>query len=399
MRAPNLSSLLLLVILGACGDGDAGDGSGADSSGETGSSGVPGSSSSSEPTSTDGTTADGSSTDGGTADGSSTDGDTTDGTTGEPEDPAWQEFLDARQDHLIALGVPILDCIAKNDTKHPVFNGCIDWHSAVHATYALLAIYRHTGDASYLEAAEAKLTPAGLDAELSMVQQGLLPQEIPYGYAWFLTLARERELASGETDLLPLATEIRDQLRVWLMARSEQQIDSGMLADDYANLSWAALNLWQWAQWTDDAELAAAMEAFVSDQVLDPAYDSTCPFEQEESDADDFFPPCLHRARLLVTALPGEQHADWLAGWSPAAPALTPIDEPAAAHISGLNFSRAWGLWSLYQASGELVYRDLYLDHMTTHLNHPQYWAEDYYNYAHWVAQFGVYAISQTYAP
>ncbi len=382
MRAPNLSSLLLLVILGACGDSDAGDGSGADSSSETGSS-------SGEPTTTDGSTADASSTDGGT----------TDGTTGEPEDPAWQEFLDAREDHLFALGVPILDCIARNDTKHPVFNGCIDWHSAVHATYALLAIYRHTGDASYLEAAEAKLTPAGLDAELSMVQQGLLPQEIPYGYAWFLTLARERELASGETDLLPLATEIRDQLRAWLMARSEQQLDSGILADDYANLSWAALNLWQWAQWTDDAELAAAMEAFVSDQVLDPGYDSTCPFDQEESDADDFFPPCLHRARLLVTALPGEQHADWLAGWSPAGPALTPIDEPAAAHISGLNFSRAWGLWSLYQASGELVYRALYLDHMNTHLNHPQYWAEDYNSYAHWVAQFGVYAISQTYAP
>ena len=52
-----------------------------------------------------------------------------------------------------------------------------------------------------------------------------------------------------------------------------------------------------------------------------------------------------------------------------------------------------------YQRAKVVVYRDLYLDHMTTHLNHPQYWAEDYYNYAHWVAQFGVYAISQTYAP
>jgi hypothetical protein len=27
----------------------------------------------------------------------------------------------------------------------------------------------------------------------------------------------------------------------------------------------------------------------------------------------------------------------------------------------------------------------------------PQYWATDYGRYAHWVAQFGVYALAQTY--
>jgi len=391
VRALTLSPLLA-VILCACGDADAGD-SGAGSSGATDSA----ADSSGEPTGA-ATTTHGTGTAEVTTDGTGTTA--FESTTGEPEDPAWQDFLDAREDHLRALGVPILACVAKQDTQHPVFNGCIDWHSAVHATYALHAIYRHTGDPSHLAVAAAKLTPAALDAELGRVQQGLLPQEIPYGYAWFLTLARERELATGETDLLPLATEIRDQLRAWLLGRSEAQIDQGVAADDYANLSWAALNLWQWAQWTDDAELGAAMEAFVDEQVLDPKYDGTCPFDQEETDADDFFPPCLHRARLLVSTLEeGAPRDTWMAGWLPLTPVLTPIDKPAGAHISGLNFSRAWGLWSLYQSSGDPAYRDLYLDHMTTHLNHPQYWAEDYNNYAHWVAQFGVYAISQTYAP
>jgi len=27
----------------------------------------------------------------------------------------------------------------------------------------------------------------------------------------------------------------------------------------------------------------------------------------------------------------------------------------------------------------------------------PQYWAEDYYSYSHWVAQFGVYGIALSY--
>lgn len=394
MRARAQTPLLLALVLSACGDdggGDAGsatDGSTAQAS-ETGAPTGGGDGSTGAPT---GGTSSGEDSSTGASSGE-------DSSTGAPEDPAWQEFLGAREDHLKALAVPILACVARNDTKHPVFNGCIDWHSAVHGTYALHAISRHTGDDSYRAAAEVKLTPAGLDAELNRVQQGVLPEEIPYGYSWFLTLARERELLTAQTDLVPLATEIRDQLRAWVESRTQAQIDKGVLADDYASITWAALNLWQWAQWTADAELAAAMEGFAADHVLDPMYDLACPFAQEEQNTIDFFPPCLHRARLLVTALAPDQAASWLAGWLPDAPTLTPIDMPAAAHISGLNFSRAWGLWSLYQASGAVAYRDIYLEHMNTHLNHPQYWAEDYDNYAHWVAQFGVYAISQTYAP
>jgi hypothetical protein len=317
-------------------------------------------------------------------------------TTGAPVDE-WQEFLDGREDWLRALAVPISACVAMNDTEHPVFNGCIDWHSAVHATYALHAVYRHTGDMSYLEAAEAKLTDVGLAAELLRIQQGLLPQEVPYGYAWFLTLARERELSTGKKDLRPLAMEIRGQLREWVDSRTPMELEAGALADDYNSLTWAVLNLWQWAEFDNDPELAGAMESLALNTLQAPGLDASCPFSQEEADADDFFPPCLHRARLLVNLLPADAQATWLAGWLPAIPALTPIDMPAKAHISGLNFSRAWGLWSLYEATDDIAYRDLFLDHMITHLEHPQYWAEDYGNYAHWVAQFGVYAISQTY--
>lgn len=392
--------MLLGVLLAACGDdggGTGGDGTGTDGTAAGTSSGATAGETGEPTTGADSTTVP---TTGDTGDtGAGTDSSGGDSTTGEPEDPAWLDFLAMREDFLKGLAEPILACIAKVDTQHPVFNGCIDWHSAVHATYALHAISRHTGDDKYRMAAEVKLTPAGLDAELTRVKDGKIPEEIPYGYSWFLTLARERELSTGQTDLLPLATEIRDQLRAWIESRTDMQVDSGVLADDYASITWGALNLWQWAQWTDDAELAAAMETFVSDQVLDPAFDAACPFSQEEVDADDFFPPCLHRARLLVTVLGPDEQAAWLAGWLPDAPTLTPIDMPPAAHISGLNFSRAWGLWSLYKASDVVAYRDLFLDHMLTHLYHPQYWAEDYNKYAHWVAQFGVYAISQTYAP
>jgi hypothetical protein len=34
---------------------------------------------------------------------------------------------------------------------------------------------------------------------------------------------------------------------------------------------------------------------------------------------------------------------------------------------------------------------------MTALLSHPRFWRETYEFYAHWVAQFGIYALAQTY--
>lgn len=314
-----------------------------------------------------------------------------------PPTDAWQAFLAGREQALRALAAPILGCVQRDDTEHPVFDGCIDWHSSVHATYALHAVSRHTGDPRYREVAEAKLTPAGLAAELDRVQQEKLPQEMPYGYAWFLTLAIERERGTGKQDLRPLAAEIRDQLRRWLLSRTREQLVAGVQADDYQNLSWALLNLWQWARFTGDDELARAMETLTAAALRDAEFAALCPFRRDEAEADDFFPPCLHGARTIVTVLPGPASAAWLAAWAPADPVLTPIAAPKNGHLGGLNFSRCWGLWSIYQHTGNLAYRDRFLAHFDTHLNHPQYWADDYNNYAHWVAQFGVYAISKTY--
>ena len=68
------------------------------------------------------------------------------------------------------------------------------------------------------------------------VQQGKIPEEIPYGYSWFLTLARERELSTGQTDLLPLATEIRDQLRALEQTLQEQHAVSAQFAVESSDI-------------------------------------------------------------------------------------------------------------------------------------------------------------------
>ena len=307
-------------------------------------------------------------------------------------DALWQAYLDQREDWLYALSEPILACVDEHDTRHPAFHGCIDWHSAVHATWALHALHRMTGESAYLAAAGAVLDPEGLAGELENITAGNLPfVELMYGRAWFLLLARERELASGALDLRPHAELVADQLEDYLLGLSPAQLENFFAADDYFNAGWALLNLHRWATHVGDTARAEWIEMTVA-EVLMPA---ACPLVDELSFADDFFPPCLHRALTVLEILPGEQSADWLASELPGPGEfeLEPLCAPEPAHVAGLNFSRAWGLWALWEASGDTHYRDLFVEHVWGHVAQPEYWAQDYGAHSHWIAQFGIHAI------
>jgi hypothetical protein len=38
----------------------------------------------------------------------------------------------------------------------------------------------------------------------------------------------------------------------------------------------------------------------------------------------------------------------------------------------------------------------LYVEHVVTHLDQPEYWAVDYRAHSHWIPQFGIRAIALT---
>jgi hypothetical protein len=311
----------------------------------------------------------------------------------EPEpDPVWQAFVADRGEHLRDLAEPIADCVVRVDTGWSAFHGCVDWHSAVHATYSLHAIARLLDDDDLLALADETLDSEAVAGELATLEAGGLDySELPYGYSWFLALSRERE-RSGASDLIPLADEVAGRLEDHVFGLSEAGIDVTLVDADYQNLSWELLNLWAQAVWTGDADLELLLEDFVRDEVV-PRSDS-CSLDEAPDNLYDFFPPCLHLARLVTTVLPEVEAADWLADQADPDFDLPPLTEFDSAHTAGLNFSRAWGLWSLYETSGDLLYRDLYVEHVETHVAMPEYWAEDYMSHAHWVAQFGVYAIA-----
>ena len=303
----------------------------------------------------------------------------------------WQRFEEDRAEYLASLAAVVQQCVPRTDTTWPAFHGCYDWHSAVHGVYALHAVYRLTGDEESLAIAEAVLTETAIAGELALVEAGSPSGEVPYGYAWLLVLAVEREAATGKDDLAPLADAAASRLEAWLDDLSEAGWVSAMRDDDYDNLSWTVLCLWQWATWSGDDALAEVAARHAERLML---YDDLLPLSLDADDADDFFPPALHRVLTILTVLPSETTEPWLNGFLPDTLALPPILDPTSAHQSGLNFSRAWGLWALWSATGDAQWRDLYVDHIATHMAQPDYWAENYTWYSHWVPQFGVYAIA-----
>jgi hypothetical protein len=312
----------------------------------------------------------------------------------ELDDPRWNAFLDAREGHLRALAVPILDCVARQDTTEPAFHGCYDWHSAVHGTFSLLAISRLTGDPQYAAAAEAVLEPTAVAAELERLRTTGISYEIPYGYAWFLALARERA-RGGVDDLMPLAAEVVTDLEDYVFSLDAGSIQGTALAPDYDNLSWVVENLHAHAAFTGDTARAAAMTAFARDKLL--PLDAACPLTRDATTTMQFFPPCLHRVLALAHALPSNEVAPWIAAFVPAEVPLVPLTTTTTPHSSGVDFSRGWGLYALWRATAKLEHLHSYLDHVETWMALPQYWAQDYDNYAHWVAQFGVYAIASSF--
>jgi len=309
------------------------------------------------------------------------------GDTAAPEEPSWLAFEESREEYLVDLGALVLECTQNTDTSYPVFHGCYDWHSAVHGVYALHVLYRLTGEGLYLEVADELLTPEAIAREQFGIQSTALDFEIPYGFAWFLALAREREAATGERDLAALGELVADKLQAWATDLSPVEVGANTRENEYHNLSWALLNLHQWAVWEGDVERAAEVEA-LSEALLD----IDLPLEDDVSNTSGFFPPAHHRARLLAALFP-EALDDAL----PDEPPLTPLTSFSRVHSAGLNFTRAWDLWDLWQATGDARWRDAYREHIEGHMDQPEYWAENYNNYTHWVPQFGVYAIALSY--
>ena len=310
---------------------------------------------------------------------------------------AWDQLAPQRSDVLKRLAEPILACIQRTDSGHPAFHGCVDWHSAVHATYALLAVARITGQPEYRDAAlRASGQPIALAAEVAQIRDGSLGDERPYGFAWALILDVEAD-RSSVTSFHELGVAARDQLAGLLSGvPARRGMDEGA-QDSYGSLSWATYALHAWAVHFGDRPGQEIAEAAAGALLLDETVARHCRPEVTTAERE-FFSPCyldfLLAAELGRTGEALSQAREVVLATRP-----LPGSAMRNPHTAGLNFSRAWGVYGAWRLLRDPRLLDVWAELVSAHLAMPGYWRSDYWHHAHWVAQFGVFAIAATFDP
>lgn len=300
-----------------------------------------------------------------------------------PATPAAYAALRAQRTEIAsALAAQASYCFGRPDTDDtPIFRGCVDWHSASHAAWALSAYQRMTGDNQYAAQLEAKFTPADIATEARYLREHAR-FEMPYGRAWFLRLAVER-MRMGDHRFDTMAAEVAQSIRDFYT-----QNPADPTVGEYQNPSWALINLLLYARQTHNT----ALQDFVHAQVRTHFTDQRCDLALEQH---GFIAVCTTWAWLVEQTLPAPNFRAWYSHWNPGIETLRPlaIGDMESAHDYGRNFSRAWGLYHLAETLDDDALRTSYAAHVTTGFEPRMQWSGEYMVNGHWVAQFGMLAV------
>lgn len=285
-----------------------------------------------------------------------------------------------------ALAGAVREALARTDTDHIAFHGCIDWHSAVHGTWALTAYTRMTGDTQYAPFISEILTPQKVAAERAFIASR--PDfEMPYGRAWFLRLAMEHRLAFGGDALKPMADDVlASLLDTYVKRRPDPRRGS------YGSDSWALINTYDYAAASKNAAALASVRDLVKRHFVPHEGDFDYALEHGH-----FMGVATNWAWLVSRVLPQVEFDRWADAFFTRPGLPRPVTQPINWHHHGLNFSRAWGLWGLYAASASATAKDAYLAAYVAHVREsydkPELWRGSYRGVGHWVPQFGMFAL------
>jgi hypothetical protein len=253
----------------------------------------------------------------------------------------------------------------------PMFYGCYDWHSAVHAHWLLVRLLRLHPDAALAPEARAALvasfTREHAAGEVAYFEgDGRAGFERPYGLAWLLQLAAElREAAFAGSAVGAPGSESRlADFREWsaIFAPLEDVVEQRFLAwlpnlhypvrsGTHSQTAFAFTLALDWARIAGRSAFASLL---VEKSLAFYARDRDCPLAYEPS-GEDFLSPCLMEADLMRRVLPVAEYPAWLDAFLPGIPRdgsagwLAPgvVTDPAdgkLVHLDGVNLSRAWNL-------------------------------------------------------
>ncbi|TXH21468.1 MAG: DUF2891 domain-containing protein [Chitinophagaceae bacterium] len=290
---------------------------------------------------------------------------------------------------------------------HPVFFGCLDWHSALHGHWMLVRLIKQFPDISHKDSI-VRLLDNSFQIEKMKAEADYFGKytastsfERTYGWAWLLKL--DEELYTWQDPLAkkwhaalqPLTQKI---LKLWKAYLPKQTYPNR--TGTHGNTAFGLSFAYDWAVATKDSSFLTmiknkAIYFYKSNQKI-PGY--------LEPDGSDFFSPSLMVADLMSKVLLQNDFVKWMNQYyEPRSiqrlfeiPTVSDRNDYQIVHLDGLSFSRAW---NFLQIAKKLPNSNLYklkfqkaastfLNHSLPHIFNGGYGGE------HWLASFAVYALS-----
>lgn len=290
---------------------------------------------------------------------------------------------------------------------HPVFYGCLDWHSSIHGHWMLIKLLKLFPDLqnkdSIINLLENSFQTDKMkkEAEYFGKYTASNSYERTYGWAWLLKL--DEELLTWKNPLgkkwhealRPLTQKIETLWKEYLPKQTYPN-RTGVHPNTAFGLCFAL----DWATTTADTAFARQIKNkakyFYLDNKNIPAY--------LEPDGSDFFSPSLQAADLMRRVLPVAQFLKWFNQYYDAKsikriceiPTVSDRNDYQIVHLDGLSFSRAWCMKSIAKAlPAKHPYKKLFEQTADKFLNYslPKIFNGGYGG-EHWLASFAVYALS-----
>ena len=261
-----------------------------------------------------------------------------------------------------------------------VFAGSFDWHSAVHAHWALLCIARVRKLPEFEAWLNRRLTDAALTAERQFLTTNK-DFELPYGRGWLLmVLAELVRRGRRSAAITGLRDELQDAVLGWLEQSAfpaEDKKTGGLIA---VHRSWLfAYLLVGLSEPTSNAVRERLRK--LRKTKLEPARDRINAFVPGPSDFLDL------RAVLAVV-----DRVDPIFAGTPAAIVMRtspPLQDPplAHAHSAGKAVVEMWP-HAIASGRGDAQSCSRFHARMNELFSRPDHWADDFGRVSHWVPQF-----------
>jgi hypothetical protein len=276
--------------------------------------------------------------------------------------------------------------VRENDTEHPLFHGCWDWHSAVHGHWALLENAIRLEEAEDIEWVVQRLESESMNLEFAFLTDHPL-FEMPYGRAWLLRLILSYRSITGKTLLDGKTQGVAKHLREWL---GNTSLDPG--TTEYLNPTWALIQLGAWSNALKDTET----QAWVRERTQACFEGQTTSLHTDREGRGEFFSCWANQALLILNTLGEDALAKWVRNQTFHPLDLQVVKKATTAHHLAINASRAWGFQAVYQATRDDRWKHAYETHLTASFALHEQWKSDRRAYAHWVPQFTLYACYQS---